>query len=170
MVQEIVKTIESKVILSDDGLYRYSLMRTWDKNKKKAAVIMLNPSKANVLKSDKTVMNVTNFLIDHDYGSLTIVNLFSYIATDSKKLTERNLDNEAPNDDYIRDVCSKADVIIVAWTKDRKHVTRKREVEIILKEHEYKLKCFIDGAGNKPRHPRDLGENWSLGNYVFKYI
>jgi hypothetical protein len=51
---------------------------------------MLNPSKADMLKNDKTVMNVNNFLIDENYGSMTVVNLFAYRATDPKNLKYRN--------------------------------------------------------------------------------
>ena len=41
------KTIKSTVILSDNKKYRYRLIRTWDPTKKRAAVIMLNPSIAD---------------------------------------------------------------------------------------------------------------------------
>lgn len=89
MVMILEKSIKSTAIVSDDGNYRYRLTRVWDNNKQSATVIMLNPSKANELKSDKTVMNLTNFLIDNNFGSVNIVNLFSYMTTDPSKLYER---------------------------------------------------------------------------------
>ncbi|WP_186668820.1 DUF1643 domain-containing protein [Sporosarcina sp. BP05] len=48
MVQRITVNIISTAILSDNGIYRYQLTGNWDKSKRKATVIMINPSKASV--------------------------------------------------------------------------------------------------------------------------
>lgn len=169
MFQKITANIESTAVLSDDGLYRYQLTRTWDRNKKKATVIMLNPSKADMLKTDRTVMNVNNFLVDNDYGEMTVVNLFAYMTTDPKFLTEREEIHESLNNNFLIDAFEKADTIIVAWTR-KNYVTRKREVERFLQQYQEKVQCFGDKTGKKPRHPRDLGENWTLENYTFEFI
>jgi hypothetical protein len=57
-------------------------------------------------------------------------------------------------------------VIIGAWTRDN-HITGKREVERILDYYKLKMKCFEDVNGKKTRHPRDLGEDWSLSENEF---
>lgn len=49
----------------DHPTFRYSLTRTWDKDLKKATIIMLNPSIANVLQNDWSVNRCLNFCIDH---------------------------------------------------------------------------------------------------------
>lgn len=162
MVIEVSKTIECSAVFSDDGHYRYLLTRTWDETKPKATVLMLNPSKANVLKMDKTIMNVMNFLIDSEaYGSLTVVNLFSYVSTDPKMLKHRDADLEAENEDYLDGAFDDSEIIIVAWTRDN-YITRKNEVKVKLQNYQDKIRCFEDAAGNKPRHPRDLGEGWKM--------
>lgn len=171
MVKEIEKIIKSKAILSDDELYRYKLCRIWDENKPKATIIMLNPSKADTLITDRTVMNVTNYLIENNYGSVKVVNLFAFRATDPKFLKQRDEKQEALNSDYLKEAFFDSDVIIVAWVRDKdKYVTRKREVEKLLLEFKGKIKCFEDGSGKKLRHPRDLGLDWKLVDYEFMYV
>jgi len=45
---------------SDDRKLRYSLTKSWNTNKPKALFILLNPSKADVLKVDNTFGNIIN--------------------------------------------------------------------------------------------------------------
>lgn len=162
--------INSEAVFSDDKKYRYKLTRTWDKDKKKATIIMLNPSKASELKSDRTVINVTNFLIDNNYGSINIVNLFAYMPTEPKELSQRNNEFEKYNDKYIIESLEKSDIVIVGWGSDnKKYISRKRQVEELLKPHINKIKCFKDDKGKKSRHPRDLTEKWTLENYEFTF-
>ena len=72
--------VQSKAIFSDDLQHRYLLSQTWDRDKKSAAIIMINPSFADELKIDTSVMKIRNFLVENEYGSMSIVNLFSYIS------------------------------------------------------------------------------------------
>jgi hypothetical protein len=171
MVKELEKIIKSTAILSDDDLYRYKLTRVWNENNPKATVVMLNPSKADMLITDRTVMNVTNYLVESEYGSITIVNLFAFRATDPKHLNQRDNFHESFNNDYLKEAFYDSDIIIVAWVRDKdKYVARKREVEKLLLEYKGKIKCFEDGSGKKLRHPRDLGTNWKLVDYEFMFL
>lgn len=171
MVKKIEKIIKSTAILSDDERYRYQLSRVWDEYKPKATVVMLNPSKADMLKTDRTVMNVTNFFVENCFGSITIVNLFAYMTTDPKFLKQKDATQEALNNHYLNEAFSKSDIIIVAWVREKdKYVIRKREVENLLLDYKSKIKCFEDGTGRRLRHPRDLGLDWKLVDYEFMYI
>lgn len=162
MVKEVSKTIECSAVFSEDGDYRYLLTRTWDKSKPKATVLMLNPSVADVLKMDRTIMNVMNYLIDsEEYGGLVVVNLFAYVSTDPKMLKHRDDDLEAKNNEYLDDTFDDSEIIIVAWTRDN-YKPRKREVKNKLQSYQDKIRCFEDASGTKPRHPRDLGEGWKM--------
>lgn len=171
-VKTLEKLIKSTATFSDNGLYRYKLTRIWDENKKKATVIMLNPSKANELKTDKTVMNVTNFLIDNRYGGIIIVNLFSYMTTYPNELKNRNEDYEKLNEKYILEAFEEADTIIIAWIRNgQKYIKDEKEkIESKLVPYKNKTRCFVDGSGKIIRHPRDLGENWSLTEYKFEQL
>lgn len=167
MIVEKATTIQSSSI-SENGLYRYKLARKWDEAKPSATIVMLNPSKADMLITDRTIMNVTNFLVKNGYGSLSVVNLFAFRATDPKELKNRDDRFESLNNAYLTEAFEDAEVIIVAWTRD-KFKSRKREVEKMLESYTGKIKCFSDGNEKKPRHPRDLGENWLLVDYEFEH-
>lgn len=171
MIKTIEKLIKSIAVFSDDDKYRYSLIRVWENEGKKATVIMLNPSRANELKNDRTVMNLSNYLIDNKYRSMSIVNLYAYMTTYPSELKYRNPEFEKYNDEYIIKAARESDVVIIAWGSDcSKYKARKSEVENMLRPYKNKLKCFKDEQGRKPRHPRDLGEKWVLDDYNFMFI
>ncbi|WLD92315.1 DUF1643 domain-containing protein [Alkalihalobacillus sp. AL-G] len=109
-------------------IFRYSLTRIWDRRLKKATIIMLNPSIANVLKNDLSINRCLNFCIDKNYGSIEVVNLFAYIETDSKKLSAKPEFIGIENDFYLQTAVKSADTIIVAWGSDKEYRTRKKEV------------------------------------------
>ena len=113
---------------ANNPFFRYSLTRKWDEDLKKATIIMLNPSIANVLKNDLSINRCLNFLIDNNYGSLEVVNLFAFIETDSSKLSARSEFIGSQNDNYIRLAVDSSDIIIVAWGSDKEYRTRKKEV------------------------------------------
>ncbi|WP_113928367.1 DUF1643 domain-containing protein [Bacillus sp. P14.5] len=108
--------------------FRYSLKRIWDSNLKKATVIMLNPSIANVLKNDLSINRCLNFCIDNNYGSLEVVNLFAFIETDSKKLSAKPEFIGCENNKYIQGAVESANTIIVAWGSDKEYRSRKKQV------------------------------------------
>ena len=54
--------IKSKALFSDDGLHRLLLRKEWDKNKKTAMIITINPNTADTLNMDLTTMLVINNL------------------------------------------------------------------------------------------------------------
>ncbi|WP_185819970.1 DUF1643 domain-containing protein [Salibacterium salarium] len=166
MIKEVEASISKRTVMSEDHRYRYQLTKTWDSTKPCVAVVMLNPSKADMVKSDKTVISLTNYFVDHGYGELVIANLFSYMATDSSDLKHREADFEKQNDAYIVDACEKADIVLVGWgSDDNVHKRRKKEVHALLEPYRRKLKCFTDDKGRSPRHPRDIHPSWRFGNY-----
>lgn len=165
------RNIESVAVMSNNNEYRYRLTRTWDSNKEIVAVVMLNPSKANSLKTDDTIMNLTNYLIDNNYGGVDIVNMYAYMATNPSELQHRDQGYEAYNDSYITEAAAKRDVLIVAWGSDiKKYVKRKREVETLFVPYAHKIKCLEDLQGRSPRHPLLLSTGWKLVSYSFRYI
>jgi len=171
MVRIDERVIKSKAIMSNNNKYRYRLTRIWNDNKEIVGLIMLNPSKANVLKMDNTIMNISNYLIDRNYGGMDVVNLYSYMVTKPKNLTEREQEFEDVNDKYIDEVVNERCMTIIAWGSDNnEYKTRKREVENLIISYSSKLKCFKDKMGRLVRHPLHLKEDWELVNYQFTYI
>jgi len=180
---KISNEIKSIACFSEDRnmAYRYSLTRQWDSSKKKATIVMLNPSKATDLKYDISVMNVHNFFVDYEdesYGSYSILNLFAYRATDPKLLEYRDLNYEKENEKVWDDYFKESDIIVVAWGRDfsKVNVTLRNEIlsqiskiENRLKQYQNKLFIFWDGKEKleniKSRHPVVLKKSWTLIQY-----
>lgn len=129
MVYTEKKNIESIAVMSDNNLYRYRLTRIWDSSKKVVGIIMLNSSKADSLKTDDTIMKLTNYLIDNNYGGVDIVNMYAYMSFKPKDLKYRDQSYEALNNNYIAQVAAERDVFIIAWNRNQ-YLRCKRVIEI----------------------------------------
>lgn len=160
--------IKTKAIFSEDGKHRFLLRRIWDENKKKAAVIMQNPSYADELKGDLSVTKIMNFLIDEGFGCLDIVNLYSFISTDPENLKRNNDLERKDTDKFILKAIEDAEIIIIAWGSDKnKYSARKREVMKLIKEYAIPLKCFKDPDGKMGRHPSRMGNDFELVDFRY---
>jgi len=152
-------TVQSKVIFSEDRRHRYLLERVWDSNKKVATVIMINPSFADELKTDMTVCKLMNFLMDNDFGSIRIVNLYAFISTDPSALVNNPDAVGILNDQYIENSISNTDLIIVAWGIEKtKYTKRKAYVRNILIKHKKEVKGFMDDENKVGRHPSRINK------------
>ena len=73
-------------VVSDDGLYRYILTRTWDRSLPALVFCMLNPSTADATVDDPTIRKCIGFAQRLGYGGIIVVNLFAYRATKPREL------------------------------------------------------------------------------------
>ena len=110
------KVIKSKALFSDDRQHRLLLRKEWDKNKKTAMIIMINPNTADTLNCDLTTMLVINNLNELGFDCVNIVNLYSKIMP---KLSLRfNSDDDLidkETDTIIEQYAAMSDAIIIAW-------------------------------------------------------
>lgn len=143
--------LKSDLSYSDDKSRRYSLRIEWDKTKKRASIIMLSAGKSNGLYFDKTTNNVIENLIENDYGSVDILNLFS--SLDVK--IENGTDDD--NVKAIEQSAKTADIVIFAvgtgHTGDTRVSSRQNEVLATLKKYDKKLYCIADSNGRRFYHP-----------------
>jgi len=111
---------------SEDMVYRYTLKMDFIENgnrDKTVAVILKNPSSADEKKADNTIRRVEEYVYSNFKGVKTIyiLNLFAIRATDAKDVAklckERGMNyiNGPKNDEYHKQIISKADYIITAW-------------------------------------------------------
>jgi hypothetical protein len=140
----------ASAILSDDGVYRYTLGRRWAPG---PAVlwIMLNPSTADAAVDDPTIRRCIGFSKAWGYSALTVVNLFALRATNPARLY-RHEDPVGPvNDAHIVTQAQRAVEAVAAWgthgaLRDRAEYVR-RLVDGI------PLVCLGVTRGGHPRHP-----------------
>ena len=129
--------------------YRYWLRRHWDPLLPQCAFIGLNPSTASARSDDPTLRRCLNFAKDWGYGSLLIVNLFAYRATDSREL-ERVADPVGARTNlWLRRARAEADLIVAAWGNGGQLLGRAKAVETWLGDSQ----CLGVTAQGMPRHP-----------------
>ncbi|WP_246857984.1 DUF1643 domain-containing protein [Bacillus cytotoxicus] len=104
-------TIRTEVIYDDEMKNKYLIRKEWDKNKKKALVIMKNAGQTDEIVQDQTTMYVTNNLSKLDYGVVEIVNLFPSIVRDETK------ESVIENLKCIQEAIPRVDDVIIAVGK-----------------------------------------------------
>jgi hypothetical protein len=73
--------------LSNDGLYRYELRRTWGSGEI-MAWIMLNPSTADAEVDDNTIRKCMKFAQREEYDGIVVINLYARRCTKPKHLLD----------------------------------------------------------------------------------
>jgi hypothetical protein len=135
------------------GRYRYSLWREWNLDLPRAVFLMLNPSRADATTNDPTISTCLGFATDLGFGSMEVVNLFAYRATDPGELRRINDPIGRENDAYITKASSHTDAIILAWGNHGALLQRADAVMQLLGEAPSKLFCFGITKRGHPRHP-----------------
>ncbi len=105
----------SSAVLSPDGVYRYQLVREWDRARPRVAFLMLNPSTADATQNDPTIRKCIAFARSWGCGSLEVVNLFAFRATDPRELGRCGARVDpvgAENDGYILAAARRASVVV----------------------------------------------------------
>lgn len=142
------------VVLSKDGVYRYSLHRRWDESKGVVNFIMLNPSTADGNKLDATLRRVKGFCVSWGYGGFAITNLFAFRGRNPLSMRAA-VDPVGPeNDAYILQEAQQAHLIVCGWGIHGKYRGRDKVVLDMLKAHDLKPHYLVlVGDGTIPGHP-----------------
>jgi hypothetical protein len=161
-----IRVTKDDAIISECERYRYALMRLprWTVRELQPAIFcMLNPSKADALINDATVIRGLGFARRWGSDGLVFVNQNAWRATDPRELP-RTADPVGPeNDSWLRQVASEdwsgPVRIICAWGKN---ATRERTNEVlrIFRSEKAELYCLSTCNDGTPKHPlylrRDL--------------
>jgi hypothetical protein len=129
--------------------YRYSLWRTWDETKPHAMFIGLNPSTADETNNDPTITRCINYSKSWGYGGLCMVNLFAYRATKPTVMMAYDKPIGPDNDDLIKELSTKAGVIVAAWGNDGSFKGRSKKMIKMIPG----LMCLKINKSGEPAHP-----------------
>ena len=162
-------SIRSEAVFNEDYTHRYILRKEWNKEKKKAVIIMIQPNTNDPYDLDLTTVRVINNLNRIGYGYVDIVNLYSLVAPKlSFKGNEENLVQADINDGYIVRACTKTDCIILAWgsMEETYKKVAVRVNELLNKLEIFRDKMFIicDQSTKVSRHPLapTVANEWRL--------
>ncbi len=157
--------LERDAVLSDCGTYRYLLRRTWDFDKPRALLVMLNPSTADASIDDATIRSCIRLLRGLGYGSFEVVNLFAFRATDPKALFTA-ADPYGPKcNDIIDSAINRCDIAICAWGAHPMARDRGRNVWSTLKSYRPEVFCFGRTKDGAPKHPLYIKSGTPLQAY-----
>lgn len=145
-------TFKSAVI-SEDGKYRYSLLRVWG-DEPRATFVMLNPSTADAELDDPTIRRCVGFAKAWGCGGIEVVNLFAYRATIPLALYGVADPVGPENDRYIVEATTphkRIKFVVCAWgVVDKPLVDGRANFVKQLIGERYALEFT---AGGHPRHP-----------------
>lgn len=114
--------ISGDAVLSDDGLYRYSLVREfapldWNVDKGRVCWQLCNPSTAGASVNDPTVMKGIGFALRWGYSSIEFVNRGAFRATNPKALLAAPDPIGPYNPEHVHEAFARADLVVFAWGK-----------------------------------------------------
>lgn len=147
----ISDTLDAPAIMSEDGIYRYTLLRQLLLGQGRCLFIMLNPSTADALNDDPTIRRCVGFMKKWEYRELMVVNIFALRATDPADLRAHPAPVGPKNDEYIRKAVERADRIVAAWGVHGAYMDRGANVLRMLKGKE--VMCLGTTKEGQPRHP-----------------
>lgn len=155
---------ELKIVKRDayiEGEYRYWLTRIWDEDLPRMMWVLLNPSIADSNDDDPTAKKCMGFAKGLGYGSIEIVNLFAYIATDPDNLKDviekqgKSVAIGPKTDEYIKAAAKRCNLIVLGWGNNADKFKRCKDVIELLSERE--LKCLKINKSTQPKHPLYAG-------------
>lgn len=159
--QNIVDGIEYGAIFDITGRYRYSLWRAWSPHHPRIAFILLNPSTADELRNDPTIRRCISFARTWNFGSIEVVNLFAYRATDYRELFKAREPIGTENNRFLVQALERSSFIVLGWGTRGTFLNRDRQVMSFLagKNHLY---CLGITKNGQPRHPLYVKGNTHL--------
>jgi hypothetical protein len=150
--QNIVDSIEYGAIFDTSGTYRYSLWRAWSPYHPQIAFILLNPSTADEHKNDPTIRRCISFARAWNFGSIEVLNLFAYRATDYRELFKVSDPIGAENNRFLMQAVERCSTVVLGWGTRGTLLGRDRQVMSLLARRN-DLYCIGITRDGQPRHP-----------------
>jgi hypothetical protein len=129
--------------------WRYLLGRQWDESLPTIVFVGLNPSTADETQDDPTIRRCIAFAKSWGYGTLLMVNLFAFRATDPREMMAASDPVGPDNDRYLRNCNDMGTLVVAAWGATGGFKNRDREVVQLLE----RLGCLGTTKAGYPRHP-----------------
>lgn len=132
------------------------LFRQWDSDRPEMMLVMLNPSTADGMTDDPTIRKCIGFATRLGFGSIVVVNLFSYRATDPLDLKKAGYPQGETDNGVIRVAAGKnknaGGRVVAAWGRNAP-AERAAAVRTMLRNDRIRLFHFGLTKDGQPRHP-----------------
>jgi hypothetical protein len=150
--QNTVDGIDYGAVFDASGRYRYTLWRAWSAYYPRIVFILLNPSTADEQKNDPTIRRCMGFARAWNFGSMEVVNLFAYRATDYRELFKANDPLGDENDRFLMQAVERCSTVVVGWGNKGTLLDKDRQV-ISLLAGSKDVHCLGITKNGQPRHP-----------------
>ncbi len=161
--------IKNGADFSDDGLYRFTLLRQWNPELPSIAFLCLNPSTATAEIPDPTVTRCVQFSKDWCFGRFWMLNLFAWRSTDPKGLLTTDDPIGSRNDQAIAETIAAVDVVCCAWGTHSGKVRpliAARVPQVLAMIPEAKRFCLKLNGDGQPGHPLFLKGDLTLQRFT----
>jgi hypothetical protein len=146
--------------ISPDGTWRYALHRLWG-NGPVLGWIMLNPSTADAVLNDQTIVKIMHISAREGYDGAWVANLFAYRSPSPSILANLVGVDLAHaigplTDVWLRTMLAAVPGVVVAWGAHGGQswaVPRRDEVRAMIEEYGVTVTCLGRTAGGEPKHP-----------------
>ena len=152
--------IKKSAEISPDGMFRYSLERTWDEGKPTVLFICLNPSTADAVEDDATVRRMVSFARQFGGGRLLVGNLFAFRSKNRNDLLKADDPVGPENDKYLDKLIKSADIVVAAWGNFGSYLARSSQFKENFKD--YNIRCLALNKTGEPTHPLYVADGTQL--------
>lgn len=152
--------LESSADISECGLYRYWLSRRLSYGERTVLFVGLNPSTADATQDDPTIRRCVGFSRAWGFDWLLVGNLYALRSTDPQTLQTADEPFGAKNQNALKWMVSRADVIVAAWGSRRLHCFAETMARWILSLE--RTRCLGQTKSGAPRHPLYLLSSTAL--------
>jgi hypothetical protein len=150
--QNNVSGIESVAMFDVSSRYRYSLWRAWSAYNPRIVFILLNPSTADEEKNDPTIRRCIGFARAWKFGSVEVVNLFAYMATDARELLKIDDPVGEENNYFLIQAVERCSTLVIGWGIRGTLLGRDSQVLSLLAGRK-DVFCLGITKNGQPRHP-----------------
>jgi Uncharacterized protein conserved in bacteria len=146
---------------SSDGSRRYRLGRFWADAGPVAAVIGLNPSRADSDHDDPTNRRLIELMQSAGYRGYWLLNLIPFSTPYPKQLQSRGQRLSKRNRDVLLSTLSVSDAVVLAWGAGGLQCAYRHEIVAMVDDP----LCFGLTQSGEPRHPLYLPRGTPLVPY-----
>ena len=166
--QNTVNGIEYGAIFDVNDRYRYSLWRAWSAHHPRIAFILLNPSTADEQRNDQTIRRCMGFARAWNFGSMEVVNLFAYRATDYRELFRASDPIGEENNRFLMQAVQRCSTVVLGWGTRGKFLSRDHQVIQMLTGRN-DVYCLGKTKEGQPRHPLYIKGDTNLEPFDTSY-
>ncbi len=152
-----------------EGVHRYHLWRAWVPGARSLTWVMLNPSTADGDVDDPTVRKCIGFARQWGFGSIDVVNAYSYRTRSPKELRASGYPNGTHADAAIRGVLRRyTDRVVYAWGT-KALGDRVAQVDALVRAEGFEPWTLGLTQGGHPQHPLYVPYETELTRFMGAY-